>query len=147
MRRVNPARVRAHQRKFLVAIYKQVSSTSASSKILNKVSNMCIYFFSLRKVKMDQRKLMDNANTITDMAKVGLNPFLLVTFFDPSGLITYVCQRSLDIHALMGNLQSIWYLETFSPPNRPLNALRKQLFSSCHSDMSFYPFPDPEHCV
>lgn len=24
----------------------------------------------LRKVKMDQRKLMDNANTITDMAKV-----------------------------------------------------------------------------
>lgn len=25
---------------------------------------------SLRKVKMDQRKLMDNANTITDMAKV-----------------------------------------------------------------------------
>lgn len=24
---------------------------------------------SLRKVKMDQRKLMDNANTITDMAK------------------------------------------------------------------------------
>lgn len=31
------------------------------------------YFFSLislRKVKMDQRKLMDNANTITDMAKV-----------------------------------------------------------------------------
>lgn len=30
------------------------------------------YFFTrrLRKVKMDQRKLMDNANTITDMAKV-----------------------------------------------------------------------------
>lgn len=26
--------------------------------------------FRLRKVKMDQRKLMDNANTITDMAKV-----------------------------------------------------------------------------
>ncbi len=28
------------------------------------------HFFRLRKVKMDQRKLMDNANTITDMAKV-----------------------------------------------------------------------------
>lgn len=27
-------------------------------------------YFRLRKVKMDQRKLMDNANTITDMAKV-----------------------------------------------------------------------------
>jgi hypothetical protein len=29
-----------------------------------------IFCFRLRKVKMDQRKLMDNANTITDMAKV-----------------------------------------------------------------------------
>lgn len=29
-----------------------------------------ILISSLRKVKMDQRKLMDNANTITDMAKV-----------------------------------------------------------------------------
>ncbi|XP_032781784.2 small conductance calcium-activated potassium channel protein isoform X3 [Daphnia magna] len=45
VKRVNPGRVRTHQRKFLLAIY------------------------SLRKVKMDQRKLMDNANTITDMAK------------------------------------------------------------------------------
>ncbi|KAJ8982801.1 hypothetical protein NQ317_010422 [Molorchus minor] len=48
VKRVNPGRVRTHQRKFLLAIY------------------------ALRKVKMDQRKLMDNANTITDMAKVGL---------------------------------------------------------------------------
>ena len=46
VKRVVPSRVRTHQRKFLLAIY------------------------SLRKVKMDQRKLMDNANTITDMAKV-----------------------------------------------------------------------------
>ncbi|XP_059223748.1 small conductance calcium-activated potassium channel protein isoform X4 [Stomoxys calcitrans] len=45
VKRVNPGRVRTHQRKFLLAIY------------------------ALRKVKMDQRKLMDNANTITDMAK------------------------------------------------------------------------------
>lgn len=30
----------------------------------------CGLFYRLRKVKMDQRKLMDNANTITDMAKV-----------------------------------------------------------------------------
>ena len=28
-------------------------------------------WFSLRKVKMDQRKLTDNANTLVDMAKVG----------------------------------------------------------------------------
>jgi potassium intermediate/small conductance calcium-activated channel subfamily N len=53
VKRVNPGRVRTHQRKFLLAIY------------------------SLRKVKMDQRKLMDNANTITDMAKV---PILLLFF-------------------------------------------------------------------
>jgi potassium intermediate/small conductance calcium-activated channel subfamily N protein 3 len=45
VRKVNPSKVRTHQRNFLVAIY------------------------SLRKVKMDQRKLMDNANTVTDMAK------------------------------------------------------------------------------
>lgn len=38
----------------------------------------CLIIYRLRKVKMDQRKLMDNANTITDMAKVSrliyLNP-------------------------------------------------------------------------
>lgn len=45
MKKVNASKVRTHQRNFLVAIY------------------------SLRKVKMDQRKLMDNANTVTDMAK------------------------------------------------------------------------------
>lgn len=45
VKKVNPSKVRSHQRNFLVAIY------------------------SLRKVKMDQRKLMDNANTVTDMAK------------------------------------------------------------------------------
>lgn len=45
VKKVNASKVRTHQRNFLVAIY------------------------SLRKVKMDQRKLMDNANTVTDMAK------------------------------------------------------------------------------
>jgi len=48
-KKINPSRVRSHQRKFLLAIY------------------------SLRKVKMEQRKLLDNANTITDMAKVSIN--------------------------------------------------------------------------
>lgn len=45
VKKINASKVRTHQRNFLVAIY------------------------SLRKVKMDQRKLMDNANTVTDMAK------------------------------------------------------------------------------
>uniref|UniRef100_A0A336K010 CSON007369 protein n=1 Tax=Culicoides sonorensis TaxID=179676 RepID=A0A336K010_CULSO len=55
VKRVNPGRVRTHQRKFLLAIY------------------------ALRKVKMDQRKLMDNANTITDMAKTQNNVYELVS--------------------------------------------------------------------
>ncbi|KAK7069990.1 potassium intermediate small conductance calcium-activated channel, subfamily N, member 3 [Halocaridina rubra] len=54
VKKVNHGRVRTHQRKFLLAIY------------------------DLRKVKMDQRKLMDNANTITDMAKVGYLSRVLV---------------------------------------------------------------------
>lgn len=63
VKRVNPGRVRTHQRKFLLAIY------------------------SLRKVKMDQRKLMDNANTITDMAKVpDLTPFYF--FLTCGGCVT-----------------------------------------------------------
>uniref|UniRef100_A0A1I8IIG4 CaMBD domain-containing protein n=2 Tax=Macrostomum lignano TaxID=282301 RepID=A0A1I8IIG4_9PLAT len=45
VKRVNPSKVRTHQRKFLHAIH------------------------SLRKVKRDQRKLMDNANTLVDLAK------------------------------------------------------------------------------
>ncbi|XP_023218522.1 small conductance calcium-activated potassium channel protein 2-like [Centruroides sculpturatus] len=55
VKRVNQSKVRTHQRKFLLAIY------------------------SLRKVKMDQRKLMDNANTITDMAKTQNNVYELVS--------------------------------------------------------------------
>lgn len=37
-----------------------------------KKNNFFLFVNSLRKVKMDQRKLMDNANTITDMAKVSI---------------------------------------------------------------------------
>lgn len=33
---------------------------------------------------MDQRKLLDNANTITDMAKVILNLILIKNFFNKS---------------------------------------------------------------
>ncbi|XP_053997541.1 small conductance calcium-activated potassium channel protein [Hylaeus anthracinus] len=55
VKRVNPGRVRTHQRKFLLAIY------------------------ALRKVKMDQRKLMDNANTITDMAKTQTTVYEIVS--------------------------------------------------------------------
>jgi len=55
VKRVVASRVRTHQRKFLLAIY------------------------ALRKVKMDQRKLMDNANTITDMAKTQNSVYEIVS--------------------------------------------------------------------
>ena len=55
VKRVSPSKVRTHQRKFLLAIN------------------------SLRKVKMDQRKLMDNSTTITDMAKTQNNVYELVS--------------------------------------------------------------------
>ncbi|TRY67586.1 hypothetical protein TCAL_03736 [Tigriopus californicus] len=55
VKRVSPSRVRTHQRKFLLAIY------------------------ALRKVKMDQRKLMDNASTITDMAKTQNNVYEILS--------------------------------------------------------------------
>lgn len=48
---INPARVRTHQRKFLQAIH------------------------SLRKVKLDQRKLNDNVNTLVDLAKTQTNVY------------------------------------------------------------------------
>ncbi|XP_036363670.1 small conductance calcium-activated potassium channel protein 2-like [Octopus sinensis] len=54
VKKVNASRVRSHQRKFLQAIH------------------------SLRRVKMDQRKLNENQNTLVDMAKgignAGLDP-------------------------------------------------------------------------
>ncbi|OQV12148.1 Small conductance calcium-activated potassium channel protein [Hypsibius exemplaris] len=54
VKKVNQSRVRAHQRKFLMAIY------------------------SLRKAKMDQRKLLESASTMTDMAKTQNNMYEMV---------------------------------------------------------------------
>ncbi|GIY64215.1 small conductance calcium-activated potassium channel protein [Caerostris darwini] len=55
VKRVSPGRVRRHQRQFLLAIY------------------------TLRKVKLEQRKLMDNANTISDMAKTSNSIYEVVS--------------------------------------------------------------------
>lgn len=41
--------------------------------VLYVLTDVLIIYCSLRKVKMDQRKLMDNANTVTDMAKVSFS--------------------------------------------------------------------------
>ncbi|XP_034649954.1 small conductance calcium-activated potassium channel protein isoform X20 [Drosophila subobscura] len=79
VKRVNPGRVRTHQRKFLLAIY------------------------ALRKVKMDQRKLMDNANTITDMAKTQNTVYEIIS--DMSSRQDAIEERLTNLEDKMQNLQ------------------------------------------
>ncbi|XP_011505136.1 PREDICTED: small conductance calcium-activated potassium channel protein [Ceratosolen solmsi marchali] len=79
VKRVNPGRVRTHQRKFLLAIY------------------------ALRKVKMDQRKLMDNANTITDMAKTQNTVYEIVS--DMSSRQDALEERLIGLEEKLTSLQ------------------------------------------
>ncbi|XP_052128470.1 small conductance calcium-activated potassium channel protein isoform X3 [Frankliniella occidentalis] len=79
VKRVNAGRVRTHQRKFLLAIY------------------------ALRKVKMDQRKLMDNANTITDMAKTQNSVYEIVS--DMSGRQDTLEERINAMEESLRNIQ------------------------------------------
>ncbi|XP_043594271.1 small conductance calcium-activated potassium channel protein isoform X3 [Bombus pyrosoma] len=85
VKRVNPGRVRTHQRKFLLAIY------------------------ALRKVKMDQRKLMDNANTITDMAKTQNTVYEIVSHMSTrqDGLEERLVNLSDQLVALEEKLSSL----------------------------------------
>jgi len=80
VKQVNSSKVRAHQRKFLHAIH------------------------SLRKVKMDQRKLNDNANTLVDMAKTQTNMYECVMEMSQRQLA--VEQRVDGIEKSLQNLQS-----------------------------------------
>ncbi|KAI2796373.1 Small conductance calcium-activated potassium channel protein 2 [Blomia tropicalis] len=78
-KKINPSRVRSHQRKFLLAIY------------------------SLRKVKMEQRKLLDNANTITDISKLQNNVYEIVSDINTRQLliddkVMTIEERLLIIH-------------------------------------------------
>nr|XP_036218110.1 small conductance calcium-activated potassium channel protein isoform X8 [Bactrocera oleae] len=84
VKRVNPGRVRTHQRKFLLAIY------------------------ALRKVKMDQRKLMDNANTITDMAKTQNTVYEIIS--DMSSRQDAIEERLTNLEDKLQSLQD--HLET-----------------------------------
>ncbi|KAK4290828.1 hypothetical protein Pmani_036305 [Petrolisthes manimaculis] len=79
VKKVNHGRVRTHQRKFLLAIY------------------------ALRKVKMDQRKLMDNANTITDMAKTQNTVYELVS--DMSGRQDVLDDRVNSLEDRLASIQ------------------------------------------
>ena len=55
-------------------LFKYMFKTEQISYCLKQKTSI----FRLRKVKMDQRKLMDNANTITDMAKVDMMMVMMV---------------------------------------------------------------------
>eukprot|EP00092_Neocalanus_flemingeri_P049340 GFUD01056669.1.p1 GENE.GFUD01056669.1~~GFUD01056669.1.p1 ORF type:complete len:158 (-),score=31.43 GFUD01056669.1:94-567(-) len=77
--RIVHSRVRTHQRKFLLAIY------------------------ALRKVKLDQRKLMDNANTIADMAKTQNSVYEMVS--DVNNRQYIMEERLTCLEEKMSNIQ------------------------------------------
>jgi len=79
VKRITHSRVRTHQRKFLLAIY------------------------ALRKVKMDQRKLMDNANTITDMAKTQNSVYEIVS--DVNSRQDIIEERLTCLEEKLNNIQ------------------------------------------
>uniref|UniRef100_A0AAG5DPF6 Calmodulin-binding domain-containing protein n=1 Tax=Anopheles atroparvus TaxID=41427 RepID=A0AAG5DPF6_ANOAO len=115
VKRVNPGRVRTHQRKFLLAIY------------------------ALRKVKMDQRKLMDNANTITDMAKTQNTVYEIV-----SDMSTRQDTLEERITSLEDKLTSLQVCDIPSPSELFLKLRKTNLFCLLLSTCYFphHPFPD-----
>lgn len=60
----------------------------------------------LRKVKMDQRKLMDNANTITDMAKTQNTVYEIVS--DMSTRQDALEERISSLEEKIQTVQVIW---------------------------------------
>ena len=82
MKRVNVRRLRAHQRKFLQAINESVNQINFSSPSMPDVKvtsttdiawanrSFFLHACRLRTVKLKQRKLADQANSLTDFAKV-----------------------------------------------------------------------------
>ncbi|XP_055327680.1 small conductance calcium-activated potassium channel protein 2-like [Paramacrobiotus metropolitanus] len=109
VKRVNPSRVRVHQRKFLIAIY------------------------SLRKAKMEQRKLMESASTMTDMAKTQNNMYEIVADLS---------KRTEDLETKMSRIEN--RLDTMhdvmeTMPLRLIEAIMEHTFSPPPHD------PDDPH--
>nr|KAG5711515.1 hypothetical protein BaRGS_025942 [Batillaria attramentaria] len=97
VKKVNASKVRSHQRKFLQAIH------------------------SLRRVKMDQRKLMENQSTLVDMAKTQTNIHELVA--DMHTNQTALEKRVNKIEDKLATLQI--HLDTL--PEMIARSLRSQL--------------------
>ncbi|XP_022240273.1 small conductance calcium-activated potassium channel protein-like isoform X2 [Limulus polyphemus] len=100
VKRVSASKVRTHQRKFLLAIY------------------------SLRKVKIDQRKLLDNSSTITDMAKTQTTVHEIVS--DISQRQDILSDRVTSLEEKLGCIQE----QLHSLPELITQALTKQLIHS-----------------
>lgn len=77
---ISPSKVRTHQRKFLQAIH------------------------SLRKVKLDQRKLNDNVNTLVDLAKTQTNVYETVCELNTNQ--TSIEARLRELEDKIGSLQN-----------------------------------------
>ncbi|XP_070542104.1 small conductance calcium-activated potassium channel protein 1-like isoform X2 [Ptychodera flava] len=100
-KKVNAMRVRTHQRKFLSAIHK------------------------LRKTKMDQRKLADQANTLVDMAKTQTSMFELVSDLhgSNSGLDERINRIEDKLERLQNQLESLPAViaESLSRQHQPIH--------------------------
>ncbi|XP_076355592.1 small conductance calcium-activated potassium channel protein-like isoform X2 [Tachypleus tridentatus] len=100
VKRVSASKVRTHQRKFLLAIY------------------------SLRKVKIDQRKLLDNSSTITDMAKTQTTVHEIVS--DISQRQDMLSERVISLEEKLSSIQEQLHLL----PELITQTLTKQLIHS-----------------
>ncbi|KAK2540099.1 Kcnn3 [Columba livia] len=82
LKKIDHAKVRKHQRKFLQAIHQ------------------------LRSVKMEQRKLSDQANTLVDLSKASCTPPQALMQNVMYDLITELNDRSEDLEKQLGSLES-----------------------------------------
>ncbi|GAV09566.1 hypothetical protein RvY_19075-2 [Ramazzottius varieornatus] len=114
VKRVNPSRVRAHQRKFLMAIY------------------------SLRKAKMDQRKLLESASTMTDMAKTQSNMYEIVV--DLNNRQEELENKMGRIEHRLDNLNDV--LDTL--PLRLIDAIMQRTYSPPPDDACYH-HEDPNY--
>ncbi|XP_070299726.1 small conductance calcium-activated potassium channel protein 2 isoform X2 [Salvelinus sp. IW2-2015] len=100
VRKMDHARVRKHQRKFLQAIHQ-------ARKYIYWVLNGLL--FRLRSVKMEQRKLNDQANSLVDLAKTQNIMYDLISDLNERGedMEKRIALLETKLETLLGNLQAL----------------------------------------
>ncbi|XP_070297881.1 small conductance calcium-activated potassium channel protein 2-like isoform X2 [Salvelinus sp. IW2-2015] len=100
VRKMDHARVRKHQRKFLQAIHQ-------ARKYIYWVLNGLL--FRLRSVKMEQRKLNDQANSLVDLAKTQNIMYDLISDLNERGedMEKRIAMLETKLETLLGNLQAL----------------------------------------